>query len=343
MRFCRILPPPRPRPRRTGSTSRRREGEVTTQLQPPLSARPSTGVFLRRFSLKRRAGYWYTSGYCLVRHLKCRGLNVTHHRAFAETIVVATHLVAFSLGGTSPQAVAQPAGLAPGDTYQLMFVTSRQSVLVADTMVPPASVLQWGGIAAADWVATWHAQSGNISAAEFGLSPNEFVTGDADTSWDFESTPWQAMLSDSTTDAIDRLNIVGPVYNMNSQLVATSKADLFDGTLTAPIRFNELGNSISNNFQVWTGTNADGSWSGASAGAWNNPSEAASATVGDATKISPAWTTSTTIPASGLARLYALSPVFTVPLAGDFNDNGVVDLADYTVWRDNLALSTKTL
>jgi hypothetical protein len=203
-------------------------------------------------------------------------------------------------------------------------------------MVPPASVLQWGGIAAADWVATWHAQSGNISAAEFGLSPNEFVTGDADTSWDFESTPWQAMLSDSTTDAIDRLNIVGPVYNMNSQLVATSKADLFDGTLTAPIRFNELGNSISNNFQVWTGTNADGSWSGASAGAWNNPSEAASATVGDATKISPAWTTSTTIPASGLARLYALSPVFTVPLAGDFNDNGVVDLADYTVWRDNL-------
>ena len=31
-----------------------------------------------------------------------------------------------------------------------------------------------------------------------------------------------------------------------------------------------------------------------------------------------------------------LAQVVEPPLAGDYNDDGVVDAADYTVWRDNL-------
>jgi hypothetical protein len=36
-------------------------------------------------------------------------------------------------------------------------------------------------------------------------------------------------------------------------------------------------------------------------------------------------------------------PITDTALAGDFNDDGVVNLADYTVWRDNLGADESTI
>jgi hypothetical protein len=46
-----------------------------------------------------------------------------------------------------------------------------------------------------------------------------------------------------------------------------------------------------------------------------------------------------------LAQKYGISTSFTAPggVTGDYNNDGVVDAADYTVWRDNLGSTTFTL
>ncbi len=287
--------------------------------------------------LPRRAVYlptllctaFSTMGATVMRYLR---LNL---RVLTDSV----RLAALAICLPTLTAYAQPAGLVPGDTYHLAFVTSTRSLLSSNTLVPPTnSTLQWGGLGAADWVATWHAQAGNISARNFALSANEFVTGDANLAWDSDggATHWQAILSDASMPATTRLAIVAPIYNMQGELVANDASDLFDGAIAAPIRYTELGNSISSNFQVWTGTQSNGIWSGASAGAWDDPSGSVLATVGSATNIAAAWTDNGEVPSNQLARLYALSPVFTVPLGGDFNNDGTVNIADYTVWRDNL-------
>lgn len=268
---------------------------------------------------------------------------VRYSWVWAQGVRITGWLLFFSLLFPVEHSLAQPLGLAPGDTYHLALVTSAPSVITDDTSVPPPIGLRWGGLAAADWIATRHAQIGSGNAGAFGLSSNEFVTGDPDLTWDADgdATHWQAILSDASVDAIDRLNISGPIYNMNGDLVAVSKPDLFDGNLSAPISFTEIGQDVSDIsiHEVWTGTNANGTWSGASAGAWDDLT--ATATIGDATNTTGAWTTDGTQFGAQLARLYGLSPAFTVPLGGDFNDDGTVGIADYTVWRDNLGASNE--
>ena len=63
---------------------------------------------------------------------------------------------------------------------------------------------------------------------------------------------WIALLSDSTTDAIDRLpNIV--YKRMDGTIIANSKTDLFDGNIQNPIVFDEYGNEYATG-KAWTGT-----------------------------------------------------------------------------------------
>ena len=56
-------------------------------------------------------------------------------------------------------------------------------------------------------------------------------------------------------DARDNALVVGPVYNLGGALIATDFADMWDGSLLAPIRFNESGDAIPGvGAPVWTGS-----------------------------------------------------------------------------------------
>lgn len=68
---------------------------------------------------------------------------------------------------------------------------------------------------------------------------------------------WQAWLSTSDVDAINR--IPDDEYRLVDKItvVANSKGDLTDGTLDAPINKNEKG-IVNNNDYVWTGTTDQG-------------------------------------------------------------------------------------
>jgi len=102
-----------------------------------------------------------------------------------------------------------------------------------------------GGLTGADAVCTAHA-----GAADLGGT-------------------WRAWLSASGADA--RSRIAGGAYRLTDDVtvVAADGADLFDGTLAAPLARDEDGNAVAFT-QARTGTNGDGSWSGASCGGWTN-------------------------------------------------------------------------
>jgi hypothetical protein len=69
---------------------------------------------------------------------------------------------------------------------------------------------------------------------------------------------WTAWLSDSTTDAINRIPD-GEYWLFDGTLVADGKADLTDGMLESPIIVQETGSPIpGGSLEVWTATDEDG-------------------------------------------------------------------------------------
>ena len=93
-----------------------------------------------------------------------------------------------------------------------------------------------------------------------GLAGADAVCADIAAGLGFPGT-WQAILSDSARSASARLNISGPIRNNEGELVAVDKADLFDGTLTHAVRFDQTGLPVVLG-DVWTGTDDDGSRDG---------------------------------------------------------------------------------
>ena len=126
---------------------------------------------------------------------------------------------------TSP--IAPPPGLAPGSTYHVTFTTSTEHGITPDLSVPAGQYPAFGGVDAADWVVTFGASNAGLF---FG--------------WDFASPVYRAIISNDESNAIDRVGITGPVYNLQGALVASSEADFFDGQLNVPLNIDELGNEI---------------------------------------------------------------------------------------------------
>jgi hypothetical protein len=95
---------------------------------------------------------------------------------------------------------------------------------------------------------------------------NNFVTTVANTEPKLTAlgTTWRAIASTSSVDARDNTgtnpaSMGVPIYNMVGQLIATSNADLWDGTIAHAIFFNQHGQPPPPGQQVvWTGTQPAG-------------------------------------------------------------------------------------
>lgn len=193
-----------------------------------------------------------------------------------------------------------PAGLDPGDKYQLVFNSS------ISTWATSTSIDVYNGVAQAA-----------ADAAGIGATVD---------------VGWSAIASTSTVDAKTNA-VVGtnaPVYNMKLDLLATGFSDMWDGSLSAQLAWDEFGQS--NPVDAWTGTDIDGT---AAAGLELGHS-GGSAWCGRPTLTNALWINFFTPPTTTLLPVYALSEELTVPLPGDYNPDGTVDAADYTVWRNAL-------
>jgi hypothetical protein len=176
-----------------------------------------------------------------------------------------------------------------------MFVTSSLSSISASTTVPP-QFPAFGGVGAADWVVTF-------DAFNAGLVPG----------WDGMTPLWHALLSTSTLGAYLHVPVAGPVYNLKGQLMAKNFTQFWSGTLLAPI-VDEKGDPVSTT-SVWTGTMDGGTVAPfETADDWTSNFDMPVA-AGDASQLGGgSWLNgSQPFSASGRARLYGVSPVFTVP------------------------------
>jgi hypothetical protein len=98
---------------------------------------------------------------------------------------------------------------------------------------------------------------------------------------------WVALLSTSGADAVDAVPIVGPVRNMNGDLMAESGPDLWDGEILNEFAFDEFGRAAG--VRGWTGTLADGSSSGDHCEDWSVQSGGAQGTGGNSFTTGSTW------------------------------------------------------
>ena len=103
----------------------------------------------------------------------------------------------------------------------------------------------------------------------------------------FPASGWKALMSTSSVNAKDRFNFAGTIYNTNGQKVADSKADLFDGSVTNPIYYDENGTQYSSN--VWTGSTSAGSFAGAACQDYTSSSTADTGSYGSSSASDSTW------------------------------------------------------
>lgn len=126
---------------------------------------------------------------------------------------------------------------------------------------------------------------------------------------------YTAWLSDSTTDARDR--IADGEYRLPDQttIVASSLADLTDGTLNNPINQTADGITASNQL-AWTGTQSDGTLAAGTANAvtcddWTNGGgNSGTGLAGDNDEVNQRWTDDSSAQCGALHRIYCFSDRF---------------------------------
>lgn len=171
-----------------------------------------------------------------------------------------------------------PAGLEPGDSFRLLFVTSN----------------------------TRDGKSKNI--ADY----NSFVQSAAaknDLFKDF-SGQFRALASVAGTHAIDNSGTRGtgvPIYWANGAKIANDYADFYDGSWASKAGTDENGNRLGIRTTIWTGTNSDGTEHASELGGTYNTAAY------DSLGVRKPFGTSITS-ADDKKHIYALSPVLQVAL-----------------------------
>jgi hypothetical protein len=205
-------------------------------------------------------------------------LSRAHQSVMKEGVMRRTWVVACLAActvSTSAQAVLSvPPGVAPGESYQLAFVTS---------------------------VGT-HATSSDINFY------NALVQAAADAAGVGGGTTWSAIASTAAVDANANAPVSTKVFNLHGELLATGYSDYWDGThaVGAGIDYNEYG--IGKNTNVWTGSHTDGTRAG------NNVLGQPTAVWGESTFSSGGWINHGTQSTAVSYSLYALSQPLTAPV-----------------------------
>ena len=124
-----------------------------------------------------------------------------------------------------------------------------------------------------------------------------------------DGVTYNAIVSTSAVEARNNALVSAPVYNFNGELVANGSADLWDGSLSARINYDQTGTELGGH-HVWTGSTSSGeAWAGFELGAGDNAASGGSGRDSNGKWIALKNTFSST----GSNSIYALSSVITVP------------------------------
>lgn len=180
------------------------------------------------------------------------------------------------LCGPAGAALYVPTGLAPGETYQLVFLSSA------------------GTTATSADIGTYNAFVQALADAE-GMGATAGIA-------------WTAIASTPTVDANVNALVSAKVFNMNDELVAGGYADFWDGTHATGVGIDYEEDGTGRSANVWTGsttggTRATGFALGDARAVWAESSASSGSWISRDTQL-------TTV----VYRLYALSEPLTAPI-----------------------------
>ena len=115
---------------------------------------------------------------------------------------------------------------------------------------------------------------------------------------------WMAWLSTSLLPIASRLPSDGPWRKVNGELVASTKADLVDGTLATPIDRDQTGLLVAASTLVWSGTTSAGLGTGTDCSGWRANVNTFSGTYGRRSATDATWTQFSTVTCNFTRRLY---------------------------------------
>lgn len=171
-----------------------------------------------------------------------------------------------------------------------IFVTSFQNTIITDSTFPPPEGMI-GSLEGADWNCTWAAYIAGLISQ-----------------WDGYQIVYKAVMSGPGINVKDRISVTAPVYNIHGDLVATSSADIWDGSLQNPILYDQSGTAVVTPYQAWTGSFSNGTATGNTCGSWNTQGSVIYGTVGDVRSKTGSWLAATSRTCNLSARLYCISP-----------------------------------
>jgi len=186
---------------------------------------------------------------------------------------------AFLFAGNSYSDTFVPAGLAPGTTYQLVFVTSGETFATSTN------------------IADYNTFVTDQAADDPALAAFDTANG----------VTWTAIGSTTTVNANVNAPSSGAVFTLDGVEVASATNTLYSGSLLAPIDIDQAGTALV--ISTWTGSNS----SGAAAGGINDLGQTF-AMNGESNLTTAGWITDPDGAESNNNRsLYALSSVLTAP------------------------------
>jgi hypothetical protein len=216
--------------------------------------------------------------------------TVTTNSRFFDNFGIADFYVgvfAMNGAGSTPATNQGTYVFATSFVGQTIFVTATNLIIETSNQYPPQSGM-FGSAAAADYQVTQ-------LASAVGLID----------SWNGTDIVFQALLTKTLTDLPARAGLGNADFvNVNGDIVAESRAELYSGAHLAPI-LTQLGTQVpTGTVNVWTGSTANGEWSGLTAQDWS--SRSSTATVGNVNGTGSTWLSNTTRSSNLSARLYAV-------------------------------------
>jgi hypothetical protein len=139
---------------------------------------------------------------------------------------------------------------------------------------------------------------------------------------------FQAWISDSSTDAIDRFQDLGPRVRPDGVRIADSIADLTDGKLDAALNVNEFGTYVGNQ-TAWTSTTASGVLAPDACVDWTSSSDTNTGGAGSVWNSISSWTLVFVFDCNRSSRLYCIAD--PEPLFVDGFESG-----DVSAWSETV-------
>ena len=198
-------------------------------------------------------------------------------------------LATLGISSAAQAAILLPS-LTPGSQYRLVFVSSgtRNAALTN--------------------IADYNQFVNNAAQASTNLNTALTTAGLTPSTINWKAIASTAAVNARVNTATQATDTSVPIYRLDGAQVATGNVDLWDGAISNPIQYDQLG-SLVGALQVWTGTLSSGVASGGGTNVLGRPSVG----YGITTAQDGRWTAAANDGQAKSYRLYGISDIVTVP------------------------------